>query len=259
MMKNALFLAGFFCAALVACGGDDTTVVIGTPVTRAPGGLYVGYYQEDPATNPEDPMMGTLFLNLPQGNADFSGKMSFTYVGCQTTNVGTISGNKTDKTLNGTWSGTVDGSAQSGLYQGTYDAAKQVYSGTYTNSGGKQYRDLRPCIEYTIAPNGSWELFATNTTVSSDSNATGVSISGNVVTWYTPAATQYSLVSVLDKANALSSTSNAIAWQGVVSGATKSVSVDSTVLVKGRTYIVGVGSSNGSVRTYYSSKEFVAQ
>jgi hypothetical protein len=144
-------------AVLAACGGGDPTEPV-TPVPgpSAPGGLYLGYYAEDPTTNPEDPTLGAFTLNLPTGNASFSGSMYFTYVGCQTSNVGVVSGTKADLSLSGTWAGAVDGSPQSGPYSGTFNNTTQSYAGTYGNAGGKQYRDLRPCIEYHMAPNGTW-------------------------------------------------------------------------------------------------------
>jgi hypothetical protein len=61
----------------------------------APGGLYIGYYHEDPISNPEDPVPGALYLSLPAGDSSFAGKMFFTYLGCQTSSVGSISGAKT--------------------------------------------------------------------------------------------------------------------------------------------------------------------
>jgi hypothetical protein len=50
---------------------------------QAPGGLFVGYYHEDPVTNPEDPFPGALYLNLPSANGTYAGTMFFTYFGCQ--------------------------------------------------------------------------------------------------------------------------------------------------------------------------------
>src|ERR1700730_1147535 len=83
-----------------------------------PESLYVGYYQEDPVDNPEDPTIGAVYLNLPKAGGAFSGNMFFTYVGCQHTNVGTITGNLAGAHLQGTWTGTVDGTAQNGSFIG---------------------------------------------------------------------------------------------------------------------------------------------
>ena len=105
-------------------------------------------------------MPGAFVLNLPSTDSAFNGSMYFTYVGCQTSNVGNVSGTKAGNTLSGTWSGTVDGSAQSGPYNGTYDPVAGYYQGVYSNSGGKQFKSIPDCIEYHIAPNGTWEMFA---------------------------------------------------------------------------------------------------
>ena len=79
-------------------------------------GLYVGYYQEDPITNPEDPTPGSIYLSLPAGDSAFSGSMFFTYVGCQSENLGTIAGTKAGPSLKGEWGGSVDGTAQKGSF-----------------------------------------------------------------------------------------------------------------------------------------------
>jgi len=68
---------------------------LAAPAAAGPDGLYVGYYQEDPASNPEDPTPGSIYLSLPAGDNAFAGSMFFTYVGCQTSNVGLVSGRKT--------------------------------------------------------------------------------------------------------------------------------------------------------------------
>ncbi len=89
--------------------------------------------------------------------------MFFTYLGCQTSNVGMVTGTKSDLALSGMWSGTLDGLAQSGSYSGNFNSASQRYQGTFTNAAGKQFRSLLPCIEYYIAGNGTWEMFAIDT------------------------------------------------------------------------------------------------
>jgi hypothetical protein len=100
-------------------------------------------------TNPEDPTLGAFVLNLPSSNTSFSGAMFFTYVGCQSENVGIVSGNKTDAGIAGNWSGSLDGVMNTGSYTGSWQAASQSYSGTFTNAG-KQFRDLRPASSITL-------------------------------------------------------------------------------------------------------------
>jgi hypothetical protein len=247
--------------ALVACGGggDDpapTQVVpVPTPVIPAspPSGLYVGYYQEDQATNPEDPVPGAFSLNLPSGDGSFSGSMFFTYVGCQTSNVGLVSGTKAGSSLSGNWSGTVDGTAQSGTYMGTYDPTALVYSGTYANAGGKQFRDLSPCIQYTIAPKGSWEMFA----IESHSPATfNAAVNGRTILWGAVPGAAITLVYVLDPQIATSS-GNPVVWQTVITtGVTTSVP-STMILQAGRQYIAAVGVLDASYRRLaFTSQRF---
>ena len=255
-----------FCAviALAACGGGDP-VVSGTPAAPAPspapapsgvppGGLYVGYYQEDPLTNPEDPTPGAFALNLPTGNGDFSGSMFFTYVGCQTSNVGAVGGTKNALALSGTWSGSIDGSPQSGSYTGTYDAAQLSYAGTYLNAGGKQFRDLRPCIQYWIAPNGSWEMFPIDSAVPATFTVT---IAGRRVTWPVVSGAAFTLVYVLDPAIARSS-GNPVLWQTVIGSATTNFDVPASVVLSvGTEYVVAVGVSDSrQKRLAFASKRF---
>lgn len=249
-------LAAVFAAitALTACGGGGSDTPAPMPVDAAPGGLYVGYYQEDPATNPEDPVPGAFSLNLPSGNASFAGSMLFTYVGCQTSNVGTVSGAKLDLALSGAWSGTVDGSAQSGTYTGSYQTTSQSYAGTYANAGGKQLRDLQPCITYTIAPNGSWEMFPIEAAVPSGFT---VLVSGRTVSWSATTGAALTLVYLLDPVIAQSS-GNPVLWQTLVAGSTNSAIVPNSVgLQAGKEYVavVGVGNASGQ-RSAFGSKRF---
>lgn len=246
-------------AALSACGGGGDTAPAPSPApapapsTAPPGGLYVGYYQEDPANNPEDPMPGAYSLNLPEGNGSFSGSMYFTYVGCQSSNVGTVSGNKSDLALAGNWSGTVDGSAQAGTYTGSFDNATQSYSGTYLNAGGKQHRDLRPCIEYSIAANGTWEMFPVDAQVPSGFS---VDVNGRTISWSAAAGAAFTLVYVLDPVIAQGS-GNPVVWQTVVGNDT-SIAIPAAVsLQAGKQYIAAVGISNAAhQRAAFGSRRF---
>jgi hypothetical protein len=256
MNRFALALAS--ATALTACGGgggDDTSAPGPTPTPPAAGTLHVGYYQEDPATNPEDPVPGAFSLNLPAGNASFSGSMFFTYVGCQTSNVGMVSGTKTDSMLSGSWSGTVDGSAQSGTYTGSYQTATQSYSGVYANSGGKQFRDLSPCITYTIAPNGTWEMFPVEAAVPAGFT---VLVSGRTVSWSATTGAAQTLVYVLDPAIAQAGSGNPVLWQTVIAGSTNNAEIPGSVTLQaGKEYaaVVGVGDASRQ-RSAFGSKRF---
>jgi hypothetical protein len=225
-----------------------------------PGGLYLGYYQEDALNNPEDPMPGTLLLNLPAGNAKFQGNMSFSYIGCQSHNVGTVGGDKLGTALTGQWTGTVDNRPQRGNYLGNYNARQQLYSGTYNNAGGKQKVVVPNCIQYFIAAKGTWELFPAERTVSRQSNAKGVSYSSRQITWDARPGTAASLVSAIDRAQALANGPNAVLWQTLVMGPGSSAKLPTSVkLIPGQTYLFAVASrSNKGQRSYYSSAAITA-
>jgi hypothetical protein len=232
------------------------------PQAAAPGGLYVGYYKEDAANNPEDPTEGIAVLSLPAADADFSGSMYFTFVDCQPQNVGTVTGRKEQKTLNGNWSGTLDGSAQSGAYRGTYDETNVLYSGTYNVSAGKQFRDLSPCIVYYIAAFGSWEIFAGETTVSPNRTSPAIVTTSGSATWYPPAGTQRSLIGIVDIEAAARGVGNAIVWQSPVLHPAPNPAPDNAitssipagVMLPGRSYLVAAISFQDNRRVYYSGK-----
>ncbi len=226
--------------------------------SSVPGGIYVGYYMEDPTTNPEDPMPGAFVLNLPSGDASFSGNMYFTYVGCQTSNVGTVSGTKSGTALAGTWTGTLDGSPESGPYNGSYDAGG-FYHGVYSNSAGKQYKVVPGCIQYYIAPNGTWEMFPVESNMPSTFAVTvAVTVAGSTASWTAPAGAAYSLVYVIDPA-LLQAGANPVIWQGVVGGSTSSSSFGALGLTAGKEYIaVTMVFDSGYQRLAVGSKRFTA-
>lgn len=239
-------LGMFLALGIAGCGGggNGTAESATLPATEqnntpdeqsanAPGGLYVGYYQEDPSTNPEDPMPGAFVLNLPADNAPFNGNMFFTYVGCQTTNVGTVSGTKSGKDLSGTWTGTLDGTPQSGPYSGNYNAAGGFYSGVYSNSGGKQFKKVPGCIEYYIGPNGIWEMFPVN---ASFPPSFSTSVTDTTVSWLVPPEANLALVYVIDPA-LLRSGKNLVIWQGLAAGNAGSLKIDPAVLNNGKEYV----------------------
>lgn len=121
--------------------------------------VYHGAYFEDPALNPEDPTFGSISMVLPTDGGAFSGEMSFTFVGCQTQNIGRIEGSKTHNKLSGTWSGKVDQTNQSGKFGGTVQPGGFI-AGDFTVDAGKQFNRVAGCIEYYIAPKGTFYLMA---------------------------------------------------------------------------------------------------
>jgi len=254
-MQPKYLLVAVAAAALTACGGGG-----GEAEGTAPGGLYIGYYQEDATNNPEDPMPGSYYLQLPEGNASFAGEMSFTYVGCQTTNVGTVSGNKNGVALDGNWTGTVDGTALGGPYSGRYDAAGRRYSGTYRNSGGKIPVTVPGCIEYDVAALGTWEMFPVESRAPSDFFIT---ISGGNVNWADVTGVSRWLASVYDVARATSG-SSAVTRQAIipaVSGSTtdQTVLLSSLGLTSGRAYVLAITAFNSRhQRVGYTSLRYTA-
>lgn len=223
----------------------------------APGGAYIGYYQENPATNPEDPVPGSIYLRLPAADGTFSGDMYFTYVGCQSSNVGNVSGRKSGAALSGHWSGRVDDSAQRGAFTGSYDAANGYYTGTYTNAGGKQHRDLNPCIEYYIAPDGGWALFPIER-----SHPAGfeIRVTPNAARWTRQPGAEGSLVTIFDAAILASAQGNAIVSQTLLESDSHMFSLSRVTLVRGREYVLSVAVIGATAdRIAFGSRRFVAQ
>ena len=212
--------------------------------TTAPGGLYVGYYAEDPATNSEDPTTGAVFFSLPAVNGSFSGSMYFTFLGCQSSNIGVISGTRTDNGITGTWSGSIDGLPQSGTYVGSYDPLAGFYSGGYTVAAGKQFVAVPACIQYYIAPLGTWEAFPPGTNVPATFALNAV---GTVVSWTQPIGAFLTLTAVIDEVAAIAGTPSAVTYQNLSGGISSSLDL-STVsgLVTGKVYIVTVAVTNGT-------------
>ena len=224
--------------------------------TQFPELLFVGYYQEDPVDNPEDPTIGALYLKLPSKGGGFSGNMFFTYVGCQTSNVGTITGTMTGEQLQGTWTGTTDGTAQHGDFSGRRIPSRDAYAGTYSVAGGKQHIVVPDCIQYYVASKGTFELFAAGI---SEPKSFVISIHDKVVSWTAPAGAIMTLVSVLDPELARAGRGNATLWQTLVMGSQHTADLGGSKLVKGHTYLATVGAVDQSFkRISFGSIEFAA-
>lgn len=222
----------------------------------APGGLYVGYYQEDALTNPEDPTPGAFVLKLPDEDAAFGGAMYFTFVGCQSSNVGAVKGVKAGTALTGTWSGTIDNSAQSGAYTGTYDKGSRTYRGNYSVSAGKQHKNIEGCIQYYIAPKGTWEMYAVE---QNQPASFKLDLAGGQVSWQAVPNTAMTLVYVIDTAVALAGSGNPIKVQTIVPGAVTKFDLRGAKLAKGKEYIVvALASTARAQRAAFASKGFVA-
>jgi hypothetical protein len=227
-------------SAVAPANAEKEAPAASDAAVAVPEGIYLGYYQEDPATNPEDPTMGSVYLNLPKGDSSFSGKMFFTYVGCQDTNVGTISGTKAATSLKGEWTGTVDGTSQRGSFSGSW-LLGNIYSGTYTVAGGKQHIDIPSCISYYIAPDGTFELFPVGQKLPQNF---ALSIQGGTLTWSPPTGALMTLIFVLDPAIAGNGASNATVWQTLIQGAQSRARLTDAPLAHGHQYVVAIASVN---------------
>ena len=194
-------------------------------------------------------------MYLPEGDAAFSGAMSFTYVGCGSADVGAVSGNKSGTALTGQWSGTVDGHVVGGPYSGRFEAATARYSGTYTNSGGKV---PVPECGHSIAAYGTWEMVATEARSPADFVANA---SSGQVGWTDVAGTAYWLASVYDVVKAQGGT-DAVVAQNVILAQSNSAAeqtVSLAGLTSGRAYVLAVTAFNGNYqRIGYTSLRYTA-
>ena len=240
---------------LAGVGLSVPSVALANEGVAVPEGVYLGYYQEDPVTNPEDPTIGAVYLHLPKGDGAFSGKMYFTYVGCQSSNIGSVEGSKTDTSLRGAWTGTLDGTAQRGAFTGNL-IAPDIYSGAYTVAGGKQHVVIPNCISYYVAPKGRFELFSVE---QNQPQNFSISVQSNSVTWSSLPGIQMTLVFLLDLAKVSEGLSNATVWQTLVLGSGNRADFDRTRLVPGHHYVLAVGSVNSLFqRVAFGSMRYVA-
>ena len=155
-----------------------------------------------------------------------------------------MSGTRTDNGINGTWSGTIDGLVQSGTYIGSYNAAAGFYTGDYTTTGGKQFVTVPGCIQYFIAPKGTWEASPAGSSVP----ATFVlNVVGKVVSWTNPSGAVSILTSVTNEVDGIAGTPSAVKYQNLSGGPSNSLDLTAVSgLVSGQAYIVTVVVTNGA-------------
>jgi hypothetical protein len=233
-----------------ACGGGGDA----KPST-APGGTYLGFYQEDAVNNPEDPTAGAFVIQLPEGNQSFSGNMFFTYVGCQSTNVGRVSGARSNDRLSGTWSGTLDGEFNSGNFSASYDRFVGGFVGNFDRAGGKVLRDLRPCILYHIAAKGSLEAYPARISVPSNFVLDIRQGTVKVPAWTNA---KYALVYVVD-GSLLESTRSPVVWQNFGRFDTHLSISPTAPLTPGKEYLVGVAVLDANYqRLAFGSQPYLA-
>jgi hypothetical protein len=98
-------------------------------------------------------------MNVVTGTSSVAGQMSFAWLDCQQPNLATLKGSVNGVELSGDWSGSIDGTAQSGRLTGSYDAVAKSFSGSYTNSLGKQAKSISGCPSFTQEGVGKWIAF----------------------------------------------------------------------------------------------------
>jgi len=284
---SSLLLSGIFLTACGGGGGEGGTGGGGTGGGGSGGSgggsvglsncnqsgydIYLGYYAEDPSTNPEDPTGGYLVACIPDSNGAFRSQFLFSYSGCTGgVDIGTVDGNRTGNSISGNWSGTVDNRSIGGSFSGNWDGTK--FSGTWNNSGGKVYIEIGDC-SYHVAPNGTWALYRLDT----DNGGLNIQVSGSppTITWNNsiPGAQGF-LVSVYDKQCVYDriSLSECTMWSVACSGSVNSLTYGTTppvvcmnlfdpqTLTSGKDYLVSIiayGSSQSDVRAF-ASKTFTA-
>ncbi|WP_295750564.1 hypothetical protein [Undibacterium sp.] len=256
-LKLSLIALAF--AALTACGGnsdDKPSVPDAAPIIPAPGGVYVGYFQEDVTNNPEDAIAGAFVLSVPGSDANSGTKLTMTYTGCQTSNFGNDNGIKNGNAYGASWSGLLDATSQSGSIFATYDPATGYYSGVYSNAKGKQLLNLPNCTQYYMAALGKFEVFPIEKNLPASFT---LSVNANTLSWTSVAGTASILVYVLDPVLAQSGILNPIKAHALLPGTSASYSLAAAGLSSGKEYIaVSQQSNSSSARIAFASKRFVA-
>ena len=195
-MKARSFLFSSAVAILFSCGGGGDSAEGLSDCNQAGYDIYLGYYLEDPYTNPEDPTSGFLIACIPSSNGTFKSQFLFSYYGCAGgIDVGNVEGNRIGNSISGSWRGSVDGISIGGSFMGNWDGVK--FSGTWDNSGRKVRIDIGDC-SYFVAPNGEWVLYA----LDSDEGGVNIQVTGSLpsVSWNNSiAGVNGFLISVYDK------------------------------------------------------------
>ncbi len=167
--------------AAVGCGGggDGNTPTSLSNCNQSGYDIYLGYYAENPSTNPEDPTAGFLVACIPSSNGKFKSQFLFSYLGCAGgVDIGTVNGDRTGNSLSGNWTGTVDGTNIGGGFTGNWNGVR--FSGTWDNASGKVYIKIGSC-EYYVAPDGTWVLYS----LDSDDGGLNIQITGSspTISW----------------------------------------------------------------------------
>ncbi|TMM59043.1 hypothetical protein FEE95_06310 [Maribacter algarum] len=178
MKKKTIFKMLFIplvTLATISCDDTEGELVAPLPNPELLTDFWFGYYQEDPLTNPEDPLAGFIYLKIPD-SGNFEGELYFSYSGCEGgVDIGRVTGTASNGNLDGTWSGNADGKNVGGDYLGQL-VGDEMYQGTYINDAGKVEIVCDEDFSYYVASNGTWTLQKTgnneelNATVNKDSD-----------------------------------------------------------------------------------------
>ena len=172
-MKARNLLLSSIVAVLFSCGGGGDNAEELSDCNQAGYDIYLGYYLEDPSTNPEDPTSGFLIACIPSSNGPFKSQFLFSYYGCAGgIDIGNVEGNRIGNSISGSWRGSVDGISIGGSFMGNWDGVK--FSGAWDNSGGKVRIEIGDC-SYFVAPNGEWVLYA----LDNDEGGVNIKVTGS--------------------------------------------------------------------------------
>lgn len=236
-------------AVLAACGGGGSEGD-GDAAADAPpaGALYVGYYVEDAANNPEDPTIGAVMMRLPSSDGAFAGQMPFSYAGCAAgSDVGALRGTRSGSQFSGSWSGTMDGAAVGGGFALAPDAAadgsdRGSYSGQWRNAAGKQRIAVGAC-SYHVASSGAVTLYpAGSASVPAGVALTVPGSTTPTIGWSGLPSGARATLRLFDQACLAADASNAACFLGEASTTTTSLAYpagfgSATALTAGRSYL----------------------
>lgn len=254
-----------FATALAGCGGAVGDAKIGgghttTPVTFAPAGVYVGYYQEDPISDTADAIPGALVLSLPTvSGAAVTGSMDYRFQACQTVNTAALTATRSDLGTSGTFTGTVDATTQAGSFTATLDTTALNFTGTYSNTNGKQAVTVAGCTSYTLAGVGTIELFPIDTNYPKDTFSVTYVTGTRTISWSSITGLSKVLVYVVDPSVVSAGGANPVLWQAVLDPTLSTVVPASVTLTPNHVYEAVVELSNGTrARIAFGSQSFTA-
>jgi len=260
--RRALVL--FAVSLLAACGGDVGDARIGgakPPATFATAGVYLGYYQEDTASDTTpDATAGALVLNLPTtSGAAITGSMDYHFAACQALDAVPLGGTRSDLGLNGTFTGTVDTTTQAGTFTATLDTTNLYFTGNYTNTGGKQTVSPAGCTAYTVAALGTIGLFLIDTKSPKDTFNVTFTAATRTIAWSSITGLSKALVYIVDPAVVSAGGASPVLWQVWLDPTLSIVVPASVTLTPGHTYAAAVELADGSrTRIAFGSQSFMA-